>query len=188
VPWLTRSLVKWLPLAVLATALCVLVYLAVQQTWRHAANDPQVEIAADLAARLEQGTPARVLVPVETADLASSISPFVTLLDDNGGIVATSATLRGRERTVPPGVLDAVRKSGEERLTWQPEIGVRLATIVRRSTAPSGFIVVGRSLRESEARTLRFEKLLFLGWLGTLAAVFAAVAAGELVFGRRFVR
>ncbi len=184
-PWLIRSLVKWLPLAVLATALCVLIYLAVQQTWRHAANDPQVEMATDLAAKLEQGASARVLVPVEHADLASSLAPFVTLLNDNGEIVATSATLRGRERTVPAGVLSAVRKSREERLTWQPEIGVRLATVVRRSTVPSGFIVVGRSLRESEERTLMFEKLLFLGWLATLAAVFTAVAAGELAFGRR---
>jgi hypothetical protein len=46
----------WLPLAALTTALCGLVYLAVQQALRQAANDPQIQMAEDAAYILSQGT------------------------------------------------------------------------------------------------------------------------------------
>ena len=45
----------WLPLAVLTFAFCGLVYLAVQQDLRIGANDPQIQMAEDIASAITGG-------------------------------------------------------------------------------------------------------------------------------------
>jgi hypothetical protein len=47
----------WLPLALVVTAMSLLVYLVSQQAFRQAANDPQVQLAEDGARALGQGDP-----------------------------------------------------------------------------------------------------------------------------------
>jgi hypothetical protein len=46
------------------------------------------------------------------------------------------------------GVFDTVRARGKDRATWQPENGVRSATVAVRWHG--GFVVAGRSLRLTE--------------------------------------
>ena len=50
----------WLPLAAVTTLLCGLIYLAVQQSLRWGANDPQIQMAEDAAAALAAGGHAEV--------------------------------------------------------------------------------------------------------------------------------
>ena len=52
-----RIITRWVQLAALATALCMLVYLAVQQTGRQIANDPQIQIARRQAGKLVSDHP-----------------------------------------------------------------------------------------------------------------------------------
>ena len=52
-----RILIRWVPLAALATALSLMVYVAVQQVGRQIANDPQVQIARDAQAAIAAGVP-----------------------------------------------------------------------------------------------------------------------------------
>jgi len=178
--WLRTTFWRWVPLAGLATALSVLIYLAVQQVWRHAANDPQVQMARDIALRLERGDPVSAVVPTDQIELRSSLAPFVTIVDDAGAVVASSGRLSGQTRTVPSGVLSFAREHGEERVTWQPELGVRMATVVVHHGGSSpGFVVVGRSLHESETRTAQFGQLVGLAWLVTLVALLVLVAVSE---------
>lgn len=95
-------------------------------------------------------------------------------------MIASSGRLHGQLRTVPEGVLKSVKANGEERVTWQPEPGVRMATVVVKNPGSSGgFIVVGRSLYETETRIQQLGSLLFLGWAATLVGILILVAFSE---------
>ncbi|HUL72115.1 MAG TPA: hypothetical protein VLT86_03390 [Vicinamibacterales bacterium] len=178
--WLRAAFWRWLPLAALTTALCLLVYLAVQQMWRHAANDPQIQMARDVAARLERGEPVSAVVPADHVDARRSLAPFLIVFDDGGRVVASSGSVGDEPRSVPAGVLTFVREHGEERVTWQPELGVRIASVVvRHGGASPGFVLAGRSLLESEQRTSQFQQLVGLAWLATVIGLFVVAAVSE---------
>ena len=171
---------RWLPLAGLASALCLLIYVSAQQMGRQIANDPQVQIARDMKAALAAGQPINSLIPQAQTDLATSLSPFITAVSENGDVIASSARLHGQLRSVPEGVLKSVKANGEERVTWQPEPGVRMATVVEKNPgAGGGFIVVGRSLSETEERIQKLGSLLLLGWTATLVGLLILLAFSE---------
>jgi hypothetical protein len=171
---------RWLPFAGLATALCILIYLAVQQAGRQTANDPQIQIARDARAALSSGQSVSTVIPAAQIDLGTSLSPFITAVSDDGTVLASSGRLHGQLRSVPKGVLSNVRRDGEEAVTWQPEPGVRMATVVTRNPGSSGgFIVVGRSLAETESRISSIGSLLLAGWAGTLIGLIVLVAFTE---------
>ena len=92
-------------------------------------------------------------------------------------------------RSVPQGVLDRARQTGEERVTWQPEPGVRMATVlVRASGTPTRFVLAGRSLRETESRISQLGRLLVVGWLAILVGLLIVVSASESVLARNGAR
>ena len=162
---------QWLPLALIIVALCGLVYLAVQQTLRQGANDPQIQMAEDTAAALTAGAPADTVLPTPRIDLARSLAPFMIVFTDAGAIQASSGLLHGQPPTLPTGVLDYVRAKGENRVTWQPAEGVRIAAvIVRTQGATPGFVLAGRSLREVEQREDQILQLAIIAMLVTLFA------------------
>ncbi len=171
---------QWLPLAVVVTAVCGLVYLAVQQELRQTANDPQIQIAEDAAAALENGAAVESVVTSEKTAIERSLAPFVIVYDDSGGVIGSSALLHGRIPKLPDGVLDYVRSNGQDRVTWQPEPGVRIAAVIVRSQgAQPGFVLVGRSLREVEVREDNAFREAAAAWFVTMAASLAAVIFGE---------
>jgi hypothetical protein len=182
-PKVKSILRHWLPLAVVITALCGLVYLAVQQDLRQGANDPQIQIAEDAATALAGGAPVESVLPAGRVDVAESLAPFLVVFDGSGGPVASSGLLHGQTPALPAGVLDYVRTHGEDRITWQPEPGVRIAAvIVGYGGAEGGFVLAGRSLREVEVR--EDQALMEAGAAGilTLLASLAAVIVCELLF------
>ena len=173
-------LLRWIPFAGLATALCVLIYAAAQQTGREMANDPQIEIARNARTALASGQSITSIIPQTQTELSTSLSPFISAVSDDGTVVASSAKLHGQLRSVPRGVLENVKETGEEQVTWQPEPGVRMATVVTKNPGASGgFIVVGRSLFETESRIGKIGSLLTLGWAGTLLGLLILVAFSE---------
>ncbi len=176
-PLARRILLRWLQLGGVASACCLLVWVAAQQVWRQDANDPQIQMARDAAARLASGQAVDTIVPATTVDAAQSLAPFLTVFDDKGAIVASSGRVRGAITSVPAGVLDHVRESGEEGVSWQPEPGVRVAAVVVRY--PSGFVLAGRSLLETERRRARMDELVTLAWLGMLVGLAVLVSATE---------
>jgi len=175
----------WLPLAVLTFAFCGLVYLAVQQNLRIGANDPQIQMAEDIASSLSGGANPASLVPSSDIDIATSLAPFVVIFDSTGNVIVSSGLLHGKNLTLPAGVLDYVKANGEDRLTLQPEPGVRIAAvIVPVSGANSGYVLTGRSLRETEYRIDQFGLLVVAALLATLAASLVVVALVEIVLKR----
>ena len=178
--FLRRTFFRWLQLAGLVTALCGLVYLTAQQILRHSANDPQVQMAGDIAAALGAGQPPESVLPPSRIDFGISLSPFVMVFDDAGRPIASSGRLHGQVPALPAGVPDHVRQTGESRVTWQPERGVRIATtILRYAGSPGGFVLVGRSLRETEQRTADFQLLVGLVWIATLVGLLVLVGVTE---------
>lgn len=171
----------WIALAALITAGALGGYLVMQQAERHAANDPQIQLADDAATALEGGRAPAALVSGDRVDVGRSLAPFVVVLDDAGTPIAASGQLDGRTPVPPAGVLATVRRDGEERVTWAPLSEVRLASVVRRvgGTHP-GFVVAARSLRETEARIAGIGRLIALGWAVAIVVMSIAVTLAGL--------
>ena len=173
---------RWLPLAVVITALCGLVYLAVQQELRHYADDPQIQLAEDAAYAIENGASIESQVPESGIAIERSGAPFMSVFDERGGVLRSSGLLHGRLRELPAGVLEYVRKHGEDRITWQPERGVRIAAIiVRYSGEKPGFVLAGRSLREVERRESAAAVEAGLAWIVTMLASLVVVILAEML-------
>lgn len=172
---LPRAILYWLPVALSITVLSALVYLAVQQSFRQTANDPQIQMAEDAASQLEAGGQPQALMSASKVDMARSLAPFLIIYDDAGRVTASSVQLEGRTPSLPDGVFSAVRQSGEDRLTWQPQEGVRNAAVVTRfGGAKPGFVLAGRSLREVENRESQLTEMVALAWVAALVGSLVA--------------
>ncbi len=167
----------WLLSVIVVSGLIGLIYAAVQQDLRQGADDPQIQMAEDIAAKLANGEQVQNVVPLEKVDIAKSLAPYVMIFDANGNPVASSAQLDGQTPTIPAGVFDYVRQNGEDRITWQPQTGVRSAVVVTQYKGQnSGFVLAGRSLREVEKREDNLLLILLAGWVVMLFVTLAATA------------
>jgi hypothetical protein len=179
---LSNILKVWLPLAVVIIGMGGLVYLTVQQALRMSLNDPQIRMAEDAASALAAGQSPDALVSTAKVDVAQSLAPFVIVYDDAGNVIASSVVLHGETPVLPSGVLDYARTNGEDRVTWQPEAGVRIAAIVVRAGTGSGFVLAGRNMREVEKREDQTLQLSMLAMAVTLIASLVVVIFFEFVF------
>ena len=91
----------WLPIVVVMTGACGLVYAAVQQSLRQSANDPQIQIAEDGADSMAHGSTPESVLPSDHVDIGRSLAPFVVVLNDNGEVIATSGLLHGQPLRLP---------------------------------------------------------------------------------------
>ena len=154
-----------------STILVGLTYVSAQQNYRMVANDPQVALAYDASAGIGRGNPAAKYF-MDTLDISRSLGVFATLYNEQYQPVWSSGLLDGRFPRLPDGVLDYVKINGEERVTWQPRRGLRVAMVVVRMTKPGAtFLAVGRSLKETEGRIANVEKMLGLGWLSIMGII-----------------
>jgi len=170
-------------LTALASGLALALYAIPQQVLRQGANDPQIAIADDLAAKLEQGIAPAQAIPTASIDMARSLSPFVIVYDDQGHPLASQGKLDGQMPAPPQGVFDFVRMHGQDRLSWQPvlgkERGVRIAAVVEEfhSGNASGFVLAGRNMREVEARESQVSQMAGATWIGMLGVILLGTAA-----------
>ena len=169
-----------LVLTALATGLALALNTIPQQVLRLGANDPQIAMAGDLVARLEQGIAPAEAVPAGSVDLSRSLTPFLIAYDDRGRPMASQAQLDGKTPTPPSGVFDNVRQHGEDRISWQPRRDVRIAAVIQRVNGPQpGFVLAGRNMREVESRETLVGQLAGLTWIGMLGVILI----GTAVFG-----
>lgn len=133
-----------------------------QQTLRQGANDPQIQLVEDFAANPKSQIP-----NPNNFDIASSLSPFVVIYDNNGQPISGNGLLDNQRPTLPNGVLNYVRTKNEDRITWQPKPNLRFAIVVSKSA--DGFVMAGRSLREVEVREQRLMEMVGLAWIVTMA-------------------
>ena len=167
----------WVPLAVALTGLSLVVYVAVQQDLRQSANDPQIQMAEDAAAALDGGASPDAVLPGRQVELSESLAPYVMVFDKGETLVASSATLDGHTPDFPKSVLQNLQ--GQDRVTWQPQAGVRSAVIVQ--AWQGGFVVVGRSLRLVEEREQNTLALTTAAWAACVVGSGVAALAVALL-------
>ena len=185
-PTIRRAVALWLPAAVGATLVAGLTYVSVQQSYRQSANDPQLQLAEDAAARLSSGDAPAAVVGDSQVDVATSLAPFVVVYGPDGQVLAASGSLDGQAPTPPAGVLQAARDSGSNMVTWEPRDGVRQAVEVVpwSSSSGSGTVLAGRSLREVERRVDDLTLMVGLGWIVTLLGIAVAALLGSWLWGK----
>ena len=80
----------------------------------------------------------------------------------------------GQIPSLPKGVFEYARQHGEDRITWSPRRGVRVAMVVEFAAAAHPyFVAAGRSLQETELRVSSLSSMVLIAWgLAALITVF----------------
>lgn len=138
-----RFIAFFLPAVTVATLGCLLLAAAIQQDLRQGANDPQVAMAEDAVARLDAGEQPSAVVGSGHVDVAASLDPFVAVYNEAAAVLASDGILDGAAPRPPVGVLATASQEGQDRVTWQPRAGVRVAAVVLRWNG--GTVLAGRS-------------------------------------------
>ncbi len=131
----------WVAYFALALALPGLIFVSVQQTLRMGANDPQIQLAHDGLGIAAEG-------PV--LDMSASLAPFEIIYDEQHKVLNATGQLDGKTPTPPAGVFDYAKTHSDDRFTWEPKSGVRLAAVVVHHDG--GYVLAARNLREVEIR------------------------------------
>lgn len=173
----------WLPIAVATTVVTGLAYFAVQQNYRMGLNDPQIQLAQDGAASLDEGATPESIVGTGVVDIDTSLAPFKIVFGQDGSVLAASARLNGAIPKPPSGVLSAAQTHGLNTVTWQPRPGVRIASA--SAAAKDGRVVLaGRNMREVEKRIDTLTVVTALAWAVAMIGAVVATLAAELVADR----
>ncbi len=183
---LIRTGISWIPLGIAITLICGLIYVTVQQNYRQSLDDPQIQMAEDAAAEIEQGSSPASVVPKQEVNMAASLAPWLAVYTASGTPIASSATLNGAEPIMPQGVFDistwhkyaadlfpVTVPSNEDRFTWQPQSNVRQAVVLVQASNGM-FVASGRNMREVENREGTLTLMVGLGWIVTLVISFVA--------------
>lgn len=171
---MNKFILAFLPFAIAITFITGVVYVVLQQEIRNSANNPQIEVAEDAINLINSGASPMGLFLTKQIDIETRLKTFQIIYDDEGKVIGSNALL-DKEAPIPPkGVFDYVRKNGESRITWEPKKGVRIAAVTKRfggdNATTSGFVLVGRSLREVEKREKNLGIEILFGWLATMIA------------------
>ena len=166
----------WLPLGITIILLTGFIYGLNQQNLRQSANDPQIQIAEDIADNFSTNGLPTQFPAAQTIDLSKSLSTFLIIYDKNGKEQYSSGELDGKTPTLPSGIFSNASKKGQITFTWQPKKGVREAVVlISLKDKAKGYVLVGRSLREIEKRDTNFLIISIIGGLVTLLVSYCAV-------------
>jgi hypothetical protein len=148
------------------TLILIILYACVQQSYRTGADDPQIQIAREVAGRLSTGRTADLFFTGDSLDLSRSGSVFTSLYNSAGKPVKATGFLNGKMPQMPSGVFDFANRFGENRISWQPQQGVRIAMVIEKVSSPGiGYVGVGRSLKEVEVRENNLSRMILIGWI-----------------------
>jgi hypothetical protein len=193
---LKTAFFSWIPLAVAITLLCLLIYATSQQVLRQSANDPQIQMSENEAEGLVNSnsyynwdieTPEGKGMPI---NIINSLSPFTMYFDGEGHLQRTNIgieqlALKRSLPHIPSDVFAYTKEHIEDRFTWQPYSDVRIAAVITYySGKHSGFVLVGRSLREVEKREDQIFQLVLIGWAVTIIVSFIASFSIKMVYNK----
>lgn len=160
----------FLAFAAIVTVLCGTMYFSIQHVYRSNADDPQVEAASEITQFINQGAPLEAIVDdTRNTDMENSLSTFVMIFDSEKQLVGASASLNGETPTPPIELFEqAKQRGGEYRITWEPKENVRIASVIKVAENDAGYVLVGRNLKEVEARFAKVTNVIGIGWIGLL--------------------
>jgi hypothetical protein len=165
-----KRLIPWLVSLVVVSLLFGSVYVSLQQIGRMADEDVPAALAL---AQLSAPNP-QALSSDNPVDLAKGPGTFVNVYRNDGTPVAGSGTLSGGVPRLPQGVIESTVRTGQDRVTWQPQAGIRYAIVAR--AARDTVVVAGQNLQPSETRDTKVLLFLGLGWLGSVLVIAAGYA------------
>lgn len=175
-----RALALWLPVAGASTVLAFALYGGIQQAQRSAADDPQLQMARDAAAALTAGATPQQVATGTPVDIRDSLAPWIAVYDADGNPLASTGSFDGKPPVVPDQArADAV--GGERTFTWEPEGGLRMATVVEPYAG--GTVVAARSMREVEIRENRTLAIAAGAWIAALLAAAGGALLGAWAWG-----
>jgi hypothetical protein len=150
------------------------IYATVQQSIRQGANEEPAQLAYDAAHLLGRDWTATDTIDSVVFEkqvfLNTSLSSFVNIYDRNGNFVAGSGYLNGAPLVVPQGVFAYVADANEDRLTLEPQDGIRIASVIMRAPVLRGsplegaYIVAGKSLADAEGRIHKIGFIILVGY------------------------
>lgn len=167
----------WLPLGVTIIGVAGLIYLPLQQAYRAGLDDPQIQMVDEAVQMLSIGRVPAEVVPriIFRADVL--LTPFIAIYDKAGTPLEADATIDNAPPKPPMGVFDYALAHGEDRVTWQPTSGTRIALVVKPVPNNSGwFVAAGRNMKEIEMRETRLTGMIGVGTLVLLIVSFLADA------------
>ena len=175
---ISKSVILFFTIEIAITVICILIYLAVQQSYRNGANEPQIQIAEKIKYELNYEKNDSAIFPGGNHEISQmTLSPFVILYNGNKEPVASDALLNGIIPRIPDGVLESSRNKEMHFITWQPEADKRFALVIIHSEGKfDGYIVCGRSLKIAEEHIQNLILIIFAGWL------IASIATGAMTF------
>lgn len=171
---------RYIPFGAVVIVLTILfgtAYGIGQQILRLSANDPQIQLAHEVATQLNDGVQVENVVGAFKVNMAQSLATFVIIYDQKGNPVGGTGYLDGSRAKVPIGVLKAADNVSDNRVTWQPKDGVRIASVSVKSK--DYYVLAGRSLREVEAREQKLLQIALSGWAASLLVVIMVFVARE---------
>lgn len=173
-------LLVWLIALFVWTAAIAALYGAMQHLNRSLADDaPRALASSVMSSAAADGGGMPHEPPV---DIALSREPFFIVYSAGGLPVEGDGFVNGHLARVPEGVLAHARAEGIDRVTWEPQRGLRFATVAVRDGA--NVIVAGQSLAATEDRIAGLGILLLVGWIG-VALVLAVGATLHLIVAYR---
>jgi hypothetical protein len=170
---------------IVATILFGAVYVVAQQLDRISANDAPLRLASQVAVELRRGE-SSTLDAQPHVDLSQSLAAFVVTEDAQGNPSAGSGFLHGSLVSLPTGVLANAATRGQDNVTWEPQHGLRFATVTIR--AGDQFVSAGQSLKPSEDRDGTIQLLVGFGWLVSMLVIGAAWLCSYLLSKREVPR
>ena len=166
-----QNLRLWLLSVTIGTGLIVFAYTAVQQSLRLGLNDPQWQIAEDTAYQLDQGASASSVTPGNVIDESRSLATFVTIVDKNIAVIASSGKIGTSVPLPPASSFPDAKKRGNNWFTWQHDNNtVRDATVIIPYSHgnTSGYVLVARSMKQVENTIAHITVLAGLTLIGVL--------------------
>ena len=168
----------WIIIIFLVTFTCMLTYLVTQQVIRVGANEQPAQLAAETSINLESGQDAKDAIPPKITDITKSLGTFVMIYDKDKKLIAYSGMMGKSEPVYPKGILGNLDRVGEERVTWQPQAGLRFATVALKTD--NNYIVAAQSLFEREKLVDVIGKLILAAWLACF--IFSSVVMVIIYF------
>jgi hypothetical protein len=168
-----KIITLWVPLSFIATILFGALYAVSEHITRQNANDPQIRVAEDIVRALESGESPKKLAPNVVVPLETSLATFLTIYSNAREPIASTGTYNGTVLTPPQGVFDYTDEYTVNRVTWEPRSGSRFAIVVYKYIGKdSGYVLVGRSLREIEHRQVQLAPLIIGAWLIAVVGIY----------------
>lgn len=184
---LRKFIFMFSPLAVALSFMCLLIYLAGAQYYRNAIDNPQREIANRVVEFLNKGIPPQQLVGREQVEINTSLSAHVTICDEKGNLLASTARLNGQAPTPPAKELAVALEEGENTFTWQPDKRTDLRCAAVTVPFKGGTVTAAKSLAMVGRERADLMVLVLAIWFVTLL-VLAGVQAAVIYMQMQVLR